>query len=215
VRYCLLGVLIGRNQKTKDLLEQLILDKNESVSSQALERYMGNYVNVNKKLAIDNIEKLRPIPVGMNFKKIPDIRSVSFYLTMLDQDINNPSNGRYIMFVGLLGGQKEIEEIKKYMQSSNDYILLETVKALIRLGDNQDALVIIKELLLKNIKEHLYYQTETLYILAELDRAAFENEYRKIRKLIDEDLSIQPNWLNDHFLQGLEFNISSGQKSSE
>ena len=210
VRYCLLGELSSRNDEHKKLIEKLVLDNNDAVSSQALESYVSNWLKVEKDLIIPRIERLRPIPLGVDFAKEPDVRSVGFHSSMINKkNMDESTNVRSIMFIGIIGKPEDLNILKPFTESQNDYVLIETAKALYRLGDIQSSIKAFLKILDKDVKEHIHYQTEALYFLAELDKNMCIEEYRKIRSKINKTHNdIQPNWLSRHFVQGLELNIN-------
>lgn len=207
LRYGVIFDITGRSDDCRSLLVRLIEDSNKSVSNQAMEKYLNQFVIIDHELILKHLEKLNPIPVG-SFKdsQRTDIRSATFYINWINIDeINDPNNGRNIMFVGIVGDKNkgDVNFIKGFAASKNDYVLLETAKAMIRLGEVNEGLKIIDVILNKDVQDHLHYQTQALHVLAEINREKYHSEYLKLKAKVDRVSDIQPNWMNEFYILGL------------
>lgn len=129
VRYGLLDDLSHRTAQDKELLLQLIYDKNASVATQALSRYLNDFALVDSERVRPKLSGLIPLGKGEGDS---DLLSIQFYISKLDAtNINNPRNDLGIRHIGLVGKRADEGNLLPFQKSDNPYVLYETAKALI------------------------------------------------------------------------------------
>jgi len=216
VRYCLLGELDGRDEDTKRALEFLREDENPPVAEQAQARYLIEFVNADRSRfrpdlyifvqqpltgeerrgIVDYVLGRGPYPFG----ELP--HDVGRQLPRLDQagmkdaGKNDPGLANSIVLVGMLGEESDADALAPFLESENDYVVLETAKALIRLGDREPALDALRALAAKDPREHLPYITRSLAVMREMGEKDWRDRAENALARVDAAGNIQPNWVN-------------------
>ena len=225
VRYCLLRELDGRDDESKRALEMLVRDKHKKVANQALVGYVSNFVNIDKSLFDPEIYVPNRYPVTDLPQDNPHRALVDYLLGKKDvplrgeaypQDVprevpvlavggkDEAAMGPSLTIVGILGNAKDANALYPFLDSTNDYVLLAAAKALIRLGDKAKAVEALSRLTEKDVREHLPYITEALYVLREINHTEFEEMVLRVLSEVDKQDRIQPNWLNGFLLLAAE-----------
>ena len=175
VRYCLAnGSRIGTDAD-RAVLERLIRDSNEKVPAQATVAYLYTFVRVDSRFLRDHVDYFYRLPVGISFITTPDISSVNFHRSMLESAGESPAMASNIQVIGIIGDKHDAAVIRPFLSNSNSYVSYTAAIALARLGFADEAAAA----LLQQIKQPasdglLFYQIESLRMLAELDMNSFQ-----------------------------------------
>ncbi len=218
VRYYLLPDLKGRGSQTKRALETLVRDEHEGVANQATVRYVNNFVNVKKTLFRPGLYAPDRFPIADLPKDAPELALVDYCLArrevsgrprddmrrvlpVLDPaQLDNPRMHESMTIVGILGRPEDAKAVYPFLQSNNDYVALGAAKAVIRLGDKTKGVEALCRLADKDPAEHLYYVTEALHALREMDHPELKSIVLRILSSVDRTEGIQPNWLGEFLL---------------
>lgn len=221
VRYYLAIQLSGRDDETKQALKTLIKDKHPEVANQALVRYVNGFVSIDGELFDPKVYlpgrfPLMDLPEEEPSKALVDYclgrRAIEpaggfigyykhAFITVLDPEKkDDPRNHESLTIVGIMGKAEDAALIYPFLESTNDYVVLGAAKALLRLGDKTKATESLVRLTEKNLGEHLYYVTEVLYVLREIEYPEYKSLVLKVLDRVDETEGIQINWLNGFLL---------------
>jgi hypothetical protein len=221
VRYFLACQLDGRDDETKRAIETLIRDKHQGVANQALVRYVNNYVNIDRALFDPKVYVPGRFPVTDLPEEEPGKALVDYCLGrraivqkggfrgddmqpvvgVLDPKTRDaPTNYESLTIVGILGQSGDATLLYPFLESTNDYVVLGAAKALLRLGDRAKALEALVRLTEKDARKHLYYVTEALYALREVEHPEYRSLVLRVLATINTTEGIQPNWLNGFLL---------------
>lgn len=227
VRYYLACQMDGRDDETKRAIETLIRDKHQAVANQALVRYVNNFVRIDPALFDPKVYAPGRFPVTDLPEEEPTRALVDYCLgrrsivptggfrgddmqpviAVLDpKKTDAPANHESLTIVGILGQPEDAPVLYPFLESTNDYVVLGAAKALLRLGDKEKALKALIRLTEQDALKHLYYVTEALYVLREVEHAEYKSVVLRVFASIDKTEGIQPNWLNGFLL------LASGEK---
>jgi len=218
VRYYLLLDLKGRDSQTKRAQETLVRDEHEGVANQATVRYVNNFVNIKKTLFRPGLYAPGRFPIADLPEDDPDRALVDYCLArseiprrprddmrpvlpVLDPaQSDNPRMHETLTIVGILGRPEDARALYPFLQSTNDYVAFGAAKAVIRLGDKSKGVEALCRLAGKDPSEHLYYVTEALHALREMDHPDLKSMALRILSSVDRTEGIQPNWLGEFLL---------------
>jgi hypothetical protein len=221
VRYCLLHDLTRRDHETKQALETLILDENRRIGNQALVRYLISFVIIDKtlfspelylwgKLGASNaiilpdqdhyynlveylLGRSNEIVSGKTFTGGPYASLYRLDTTRVD----DPSICQTLTTIGILGKLSDARMLYPYLQSSNDYVLMTTAKALIRIGDKKKGMEALEGLAMNEQNGHTHYSAEALYALKEVQHPELEKiANRVLLSAVNNNEELRPNELN-------------------
>lgn len=113
---------------------------------------------------------------------------------------DEPRNHESLTIVGVLGQPEDAPLLHPFLESTNDYVVLGAAKALLRLGDKEKALKALVRLTEQDARKHLYYVTEALYVLREVEHPEYRSLVLRVLAAINKTEGIQPNWLNEFLL---------------
>jgi hypothetical protein len=199
----------------------LIRDKHQGVANQALVRYVNNYVNIDRALFDPKVYVPGRFPVTDLPEEEPGKALVDYCLGrraivqkggfrgddmqpvvgVLDPKTRDaPTNYESLTIVGILGQSGDATLLYPFLESTNDYVVLGAAKALLRLGDRAKALEALVRLTEKDARKHLYYVTEALYALREVEHPEYRSLVLRVLATINTTEGIQPNWLNGFLL---------------
>lgn len=221
IRYGLLSQLGGRDGETKRALELLVKDENTAVANQALVRYLHRFVNVDKTLFNIHVYAKGAYPLGVlpkeNLRRTivdyclgrteiaskygeidMDHGGVIPVLDVLKRD--EPRMYQSLTIVGILGDIDDARALYPFLESANDYVAWGAAKALIRLGDKSKSIDAVRRLAEKDVSQNLYYVTEALYLLREIDDTEFQETVLRILSRVQQEDDIPPNWLTKFLL---------------
>ncbi|MDH3251570.1 MAG: hypothetical protein OEM41_02195 [Ignavibacteria bacterium] len=229
VRYYLLRDLTRRDLDTKRALETLVRDEHRGVATEAMVRYVNNFVDVQKVLFKPELYVPGRFPMADLPEEDPDRALVDYCLArreiqrkggfrhddmqpvlpVLDSArSDNPRMHETLTIVGILGSPKDAEALYPFLQSSNDYVALGAAKAVIRLGDKTKGLEALCRLTEKDPSKHLYYVTEALYVLKEMDHTELKTMVLRVLSSVDRAEGIQPNWISEFLLLAADVTAS-------
>jgi hypothetical protein len=217
VRYYLAGQLDGRDGSTKRAFETLIRDKHQGVANQALVRYLNSFVAVDKALfeprayvpgrfPVTDLPEAEPNRALVDYClgwrvitpkggfRVDDMQPTLGVLDPKKRD--DPTMYESLTIVGMLGQQDDAPFLYPFLESTNDYVVVGAAKALLRLGDKTKALRALVRLTEGDPKTRLYYITEALHVLQEVEHPGYRDIVLRVLATIDKTESIQPNWLN-------------------
>lgn len=221
VRYYLLHELTGRDVETKQVLETLVRDEHKGVANQALVRYLNGFVDIDKRLfkpalyipgrfPVANLPDDEPASALVDYclgrSDIPrkggfmhdDMQPV---LPVLDpEQLDNPRMHEALTIVGILGKPDDAKALYPFLQSTNDYVAVGAAKAVIRLGDKKKGMEALLQLTTKTPAKHLYYVTEALHALKEMQHPDLEARVLEVLSAVENAEGIQPNWLGEFLL---------------
>ena len=221
VRYYLACQLDERDDNSKRAFETLIRDKHQGVANQALVRYLNSFVAVDKALFDPRVYLPGRFPVTDLPEAEPNRALVDYCLGRREiapkggfrgEDMqptlgvldpkkrDDPTMYEPLTIVGMLGQQDDAALLYPFLVSTNDYVVLGAAKALLRLGVETKALQALARLTEGDPKKHLYYITEALYVLREVENADYQDIVLRVLATIDKTEGIQPNWLNGFLL---------------
>jgi len=220
VRYGLLVELTGRDTETKLALELLAHDKDMNVASQAFIRYVSAFARIDATLfnpevvwpmrfPIPNLpdaDKKRALVdycLGKNIVLKPGWRAddTGRAIPVLDpKNADEPAMADSLMIVGILGRAEDAKALYPFLQSKNDYVALNAAKALARLGDTEKAVEGLKRLATQDVKEHLHYITQALYVLQEIKQPEYRNLVLAVLDEVEKQGPLQNGWVNEFWL---------------
>lgn len=217
VRYYLACQIDGRDDETKRVIETLIQDKHQGVANQALVRYVNNFVRIDRTLFNAKVYTPGRFPVTDLPEKEPSKALVDYCLgrrsiapsggfcggdmqpiiEVLDpRKTDDPRNHESLTIVGILGQPEDAPLLYPFLESTNDFVVIGAAKALLRLGDKEKALKALVRLIGQDARTHLFYVTEALYVLREVEHPEYRSLVLRVFASIDKTEGIQPNWLN-------------------
>lgn len=214
VRYCLLSDLDGRDAESKRALELLSRDGHDAVASQALRRYVGNFVSIDRSLFRPEVYFHGTPFLGrepMHARELVDRCLVRLRTADEARDAEQEAAGRAdpavadaLVVVGILGTPEDSVRLQPFLDSKNDYVAIQAAKAVIRLGQTQEAADALIRLTKRDPAKHLHYVTEALRLLKELDHPEFKASVLDALSAVDRTEGIPPNWLNEFLLLAAE-----------
>lgn len=221
VRYYLLHDLTGRDVETKHVLETLVRDEHKGVANQALVRYVNNFVDIDKglfnpRLYVPGRFPITDLPAGEVSEALVDYclgrreiprkggfrgHDMQATLPVLDAtSLDDPRMHETLTIVGVLGKPKDAKALYPFLESTNDYVVLGAAKAVIRLGDKKKGMAALRRLTTKAPANHLYYVTEALHVLKEMQDPELEAMTIRVLSSVDRAEELQPNWLGEFLL---------------
>lgn len=221
VRYCLAIELAGRDDETKRALEILVQDEHEGVAGQAVVPYLSRFLNVERAV-------FRPGRFPLNFrfrvggpKQPPNEAAREKCLTMLrmnqkrnpDRDgkqepspeptpprMDDPNIDEAITILGIIGKPEDAVALYPYLQDTNPYVAIAAARAVIRLGDRERGTETLCRLTELDPAKNLFYVTEALHALRELDHPRLKEMTLRVLASIDGGRPVQPNWVSGFIL---------------
>lgn len=224
VRYGLLNDLTGRDVETKHILEKLARDPHESVGSQALVRYVDRFVQIDRSVfdpqryapgrfpltELHDKEDEILVDFCLGRRNIESINDAQANDMLPPIPIIGPANRDdpriydALTIVGVLGKREDSAALRPFLESTNDYVVLGAAKALIRLGDGAVAVDTLVQMTTKDPAKHLYYITESLYVLKEIGHPEFESITLRVLAAVENVEALQTNWLTPFLLLAAE-----------
>jgi hypothetical protein len=221
VRYCLLRELTGRDLATKRVLERLARDEHARVANQALVRYVNRFVSIDKAVFRPAVFVPGRFPVHDLPERNPERVLVDYCLGRRPRELtglvtrnctipnlwildpakrDDPEMVATLTIVGILGDRKDAKALHPFLRSTNDYVVLNAAKAVIRLGDRARGVEALSRLTESDPREHLYYVTEALWALIELGHPELETLVTRVLAAVERTEGIKPNWLSEFLL---------------
>jgi hypothetical protein len=223
VRYALIPE-IDASEEGKRVLETLIKDEHLGVANQAQTRYLRLFLKVDKAVlradafvaglvASDPFRGLSPAESRQLLLDYcrggkPDARfrgdgDGSAPLPLDPAQRDNPGMADAITILGVLGEPADAEKLTPFLESTNDYVAVNAARALARLGQKDKAIAGLERLLKQEPQQHLYYMTEALRVLREIDVPLFKQRAGDVLKAVGKK-EIQSNFLNEFLLVAAE-----------
>jgi hypothetical protein len=218
-RYCLLSELSGRDSETKSALEALVRDSNEAVANQAVVRYVGSFLKVDRALFRPALYVPHRFPLADLPAQDPDRALVEYclgrrkfersrrddngmaILPVLDAaSSDDPRMHETLTIVGMLGRAEDADALYPFLQSTNAYVAIGAAKAVLRLGQQAKGVEALLRLTQLDTTRELPYVTEALRLLKELNHPGLDTIVRRVLASVDRGQGIQPNWVSEFLL---------------
>jgi len=213
VRYGVLGKFNEATPDARKALEKLSNDSNQRVASQAFACYSSLFVELDKKLSMVAFHRG---DFGENRTRLGNrtlLEAVDDWTKDLGS-IEPTFQARAARAIGICGSKKSNEELAKYVDSENAYLLMQLALAFHRLGDTESYLARINAIMDLPIGDAFYYKTLAINYLIQTHPERSRAEWNRVHKEFKESPDFQSNWVYAHITQEARLPVSKGEQDT-